>query len=116
MGIHAENINMAMSPGRLDQILYPYYKRDIEAGRLDIAEAIEIYDEKSYTVKQAAAELGLHHNTIRNRIRADQTLANDGKARLHFPNVYRMGTAATHPYYIPERDIHAYKRRVVTSS
>lgn len=42
VGIHAENINMAMSPGRLDQILYPYYKRDIEAGRLDIAEAIEI--------------------------------------------------------------------------
>ena len=26
IGIHAENINMAISPGRLDQVLYPYYK------------------------------------------------------------------------------------------
>ena len=42
VGIHAENINMAMSPGRLDQILYPYYKRDMAAGRLDIDRAIEL--------------------------------------------------------------------------
>lgn len=42
VGIHAENINMAMSPGRLDQILYPYYKRDIEAGRLDVGQAMEL--------------------------------------------------------------------------
>lgn len=42
VGIHAENINMAMSPGRLDQILYPYYKKDIENGTLDVAGAIEL--------------------------------------------------------------------------
>lgn len=42
VGIHAENINMAMSPGRLDQILYPYYRRDIAEGRLDVARAIEL--------------------------------------------------------------------------
>lgn len=42
VGIHAENINMAMSPGRLDQVLYPYYKRDIENGTLNVAGAIEI--------------------------------------------------------------------------
>ncbi len=42
VGIHAENINMAMSPGRLDQVLYPWYRRDIEAGRLDVARAIEL--------------------------------------------------------------------------
>lgn len=42
VGIHAENINMAMSPGRLDQVLYPYYRRDIDAGRLDIAGAMEL--------------------------------------------------------------------------
>ncbi|MEW6520798.1 MAG: pyruvate formate lyase family protein [Thermodesulfobacteriota bacterium] len=42
VGIHAENINMAMSPGRLDQLLYPYYKRDVEAGRLDTRGAIEL--------------------------------------------------------------------------
>jgi pyruvate formate-lyase/glycerol dehydratase family glycyl radical enzyme len=42
VGIHAENINMAMSPGRLDQLLYPYYRRDMEAGRLDLATAMEL--------------------------------------------------------------------------
>ena len=42
VAVHAENINMAMSPGRLDQILYPYYKNDIENGMLTIAEAAEL--------------------------------------------------------------------------
>jgi len=42
VGIHAENINMAMSPGRLDQLLYPYYRRDVEEGRLDTGGAIEL--------------------------------------------------------------------------
>ncbi|MFT5701286.1 MAG: pyruvate formate-lyase/glycerol dehydratase family glycyl radical enzyme [Desulforhopalus sp.] len=42
VGIHAENINMAMSPGRLDQILWPYYQKDIAEGSLDVAEAIEL--------------------------------------------------------------------------
>lgn len=42
VGIHAENINMAMSPGRLDQVLYPYYRRDMDAGRLNITGAMEL--------------------------------------------------------------------------
>ena len=42
VGIHAENINMAMSPGRLDQILYPYYQRDMAEGRLELTRAIEL--------------------------------------------------------------------------
>jgi formate C-acetyltransferase len=42
VAIHAENINMAMSPGRLDQILYPYYRRDVDAGRLSIPEALDL--------------------------------------------------------------------------
>ncbi|MBU3950430.1 MAG: hypothetical protein KJ826_19700 [Proteobacteria bacterium] len=42
IAIHAENINMAMSPGRLDQILYPYYKRDMQAGKLSVKEALEL--------------------------------------------------------------------------
>ena len=42
VGIHAENINMAMSPGRLDQVLYPYYQRDTAAGRLELGRAIEL--------------------------------------------------------------------------
>lgn len=42
VAIHAENINMAMSPGRLDQILYSFYRNDIDAGRLTIKEAIEL--------------------------------------------------------------------------
>ncbi len=42
VAIHAENINMAMSPGRLDQILYKYYKEDIDKGTLTVKEAIEL--------------------------------------------------------------------------
>ncbi len=39
-----DSIN-ANSIGRLDQILYPYYKKDIESGRLTRAEAVEIMEE-----------------------------------------------------------------------
>lgn len=42
IGIHAENINMAISPGRLDQVLYPYYRRDMDAGTLTVGEAMEL--------------------------------------------------------------------------
>ncbi|MCL2293880.1 MAG: hypothetical protein FWC36_03335 [Spirochaetes bacterium] len=42
VAIHAENMNMAISPGRLDQVLYPYYKADIESGAISVADAVEI--------------------------------------------------------------------------
>ena len=42
VGIHAENINMAMSPGRLDQVLAPYYEHDLAAGRIDLGRAMEL--------------------------------------------------------------------------
>ena len=42
IAIHAENINMAISPGRLDQVLYPYYQKDIESGALTVQEAMEL--------------------------------------------------------------------------
>lgn len=42
IGIHAENINMAVSPGRLDQVLYPYYRKEMDSGKLTLQEAMEI--------------------------------------------------------------------------
>ncbi len=42
VAVHAENINMAMSPGRLDQILYPYFRRDMDNGDLTIPDALEL--------------------------------------------------------------------------
>ena len=42
VAIHAESINMAISPGRLDQILFPWYQRDIAGGTLTIKEAMEL--------------------------------------------------------------------------
>lgn len=42
VGILAENINMAMSPGRLDQVLYPYYAADVAKGTLTPEEAVEL--------------------------------------------------------------------------
>lgn len=42
VAVHAESINMAMSPGRLDQLLYPYYRKDILDGVMDERDAIEL--------------------------------------------------------------------------
>ena len=42
VAIHAENMNMAISPGRLDQILYPWYRHDIDNGVISVEEAINI--------------------------------------------------------------------------
>jgi len=42
IAIHAESINIAMSPGRLDQVLYPYYKQDIENSKITVKEALEL--------------------------------------------------------------------------
>ncbi|MCK5156410.1 MAG: hypothetical protein KAQ69_08275 [Spirochaetales bacterium] len=40
VAVLAENSNMAMSPGRLDQILYPYFIKDYNGGTLTIEDAI----------------------------------------------------------------------------
>ncbi|MBT7618102.1 MAG: hypothetical protein HN590_12540 [Calditrichaeota bacterium] len=40
--VFAENSNMAINPGRLDQILYPYFIKDFESGELSIEDALNI--------------------------------------------------------------------------
>ena len=40
--LHYENFQHGISFGRMDQYLYPYYKRDIEAGRLTRGQAAEL--------------------------------------------------------------------------
>ncbi len=42
VAILAENTNMAIGPGRVDQILYPFYKKDVDAGKLSTREALEL--------------------------------------------------------------------------
>jgi len=42
MAVCLESINSAVSFGRMDQILYPYYRRDLEAGRITREEAREL--------------------------------------------------------------------------
>jgi formate C-acetyltransferase len=42
VGIHAENVNLGMSPGRLDQVLYPFYARDVDRGELTVEEALRL--------------------------------------------------------------------------
>jgi len=42
VGLHAENINMALSPGRIDQVLYPFYKKDRQNGSVSVEEALNI--------------------------------------------------------------------------
>ena len=40
--IHLENPNVGLSLGRLDQILYPLYRRELENATMDIQDAIEL--------------------------------------------------------------------------
>ncbi|MCK6555115.1 hypothetical protein L6Q96_11145 [Candidatus Binatia bacterium] len=40
--VHQESFQHGVSFGRVDQYLYPYYRRDLDAGRLTPAEAVEI--------------------------------------------------------------------------
>lgn len=42
MAVMLESLNSAVSFGRIDQYLYPYYKKDVEEGRLTREEAIEL--------------------------------------------------------------------------
>jgi pyruvate formate-lyase/glycerol dehydratase family glycyl radical enzyme len=42
IAIHAESINMAISPGRLDQVLFPWFHMDMESGTLTLKEAMEL--------------------------------------------------------------------------
>jgi len=42
--LHQENYEQAISMGRMDQYLYPYYKRDVEAGFLDFEKAVELVE------------------------------------------------------------------------
>ncbi|MBF0441309.1 MAG: hypothetical protein HQK54_05340 [Oligoflexales bacterium] len=42
---HLEGSNLGFSPGRLDQYLYPYYKRDIEEGLTDEETVISLLQE-----------------------------------------------------------------------
>ena len=39
---HLENPNVGLSLGRLDQVLFDVYKQDMEAGRLDLGEAVDL--------------------------------------------------------------------------
>lgn len=42
--LHMESNASSFSPGRLDKILYPYYKNDIQSGRLTNERALEIIE------------------------------------------------------------------------
>jgi formate C-acetyltransferase len=40
--LHQENANVGLSLGRLDQLLYPFYRADMDAGRLTLTDAVEL--------------------------------------------------------------------------
>ena len=42
--LHMESNASSFSPGRMDQYLYPYYKADVQQGRLDTKRALEIIE------------------------------------------------------------------------
>lgn len=42
VALHMESYEQGISMGRIDQYLYPYYKRDLEAGELTFEKAVEL--------------------------------------------------------------------------
>ncbi len=42
IAVHLENPNVGLSLGRLDQLLWPLYRQDVQAGTLDPARAVEL--------------------------------------------------------------------------
>jgi formate C-acetyltransferase len=42
--LHMESNASSFSPGRMDQYLFPFYKKDIESGRIDNIKALELLD------------------------------------------------------------------------
>lgn len=42
--LHMESNASSFSPGRIDSFLYPYYKKDIESGKIDKQKALEIIE------------------------------------------------------------------------
>ena len=42
--LHLERNASSFSPGRADQYLYPYLRADLDAGRLDLAGALELVE------------------------------------------------------------------------
>jgi len=42
--LHLESNASSFSPGRADQYLHPYLRKDLEAGRLDLAQALELVE------------------------------------------------------------------------
>ena len=51
IALNLESLDNSVSPGRLDQVLYPYYLADKKAGRIDNAKARELVG--CYTVKMS---------------------------------------------------------------
>ncbi len=42
--LHMESNASSFSPGRADQYLYPYFRRDMDSGRLDLPQALELVE------------------------------------------------------------------------
>ena len=42
--LHMESNASSFSPGRMDRYLYPYYQKDIEAGKISMADALDILE------------------------------------------------------------------------
>ncbi len=40
--IMAENVNMALNPGRLDQILFPYFQKDVQQNKITVDQALTL--------------------------------------------------------------------------
>ena len=82
-GILSEN-PLALNPGRFDQYMYPYYKADEEAGKIDYDTALELveclwlkYSEWAWTISANTADLFAGYTNFENLTVGGTTV--DGK-------------------------------------
>ena len=71
-GILSEN-PLALNPGRFDQYMYPYYKADEEAGKIDYDTALELveclwlkYSEWAWTISANTADFFAGYTNFEN--------------------------------------------------
>ncbi len=102
-GILAEN-PLAWNPGRFDQYMYPYYERDLEAGRITRDEALELiellwlkYSEWAWTISKNTASFFAGYTNFENlTIGGTKVDGSDGTNEISYLAIEATRSIMTH--------------------
>ncbi len=102
-GILAEN-PLAWNPGRFDQYMFPYYERDLEAGRITRDEALELiellwlkYSEWAWTISKNTASFFAGYTNFENlTIGGTRVDGSDGTNEISYLAIEATRSIMTH--------------------